>query len=136
MLSANVDARSAPAVACCYPRSFTFYLGSPFPRLKLVRLPLALAATLAALPSISKIPFLDSCVLAFLIRFFETGVSRYGRGSGVRRGLGVGWNLGVGVGVGVAVAVDVAAVVAEAVGVAGPDGRRGRGAAHWSGCRG
>ena len=31
-----------------------------FPRLKLVQLPLSLAATLAALPSISEIPFLDS----------------------------------------------------------------------------
>ena len=41
-------------------RSFTFHLGNPFPRLKLTRLPLSLAATLAALPSISEIPFLDS----------------------------------------------------------------------------
>jgi len=31
-----------------------------FPQLKLVQLPLSLAATLAALPSISEIPFLDS----------------------------------------------------------------------------
>src|SRR5438552_1575539 len=36
--------------------------------LKLVRLPPSLAATLAALPSISEIPFLDSCVPAFLIQ--------------------------------------------------------------------
>ena len=35
--------------------------------LKLVRLPPSLAATLAALPSISEIPFLDSRVPAFLI---------------------------------------------------------------------
>src|SRR6266853_5926629 len=44
----GVETRSAPAVARCYPRSLTFYLGNPFPRLKLARLPLSLAATLAA----------------------------------------------------------------------------------------
>jgi hypothetical protein len=38
----------------------TFYLGNPFPRLKLARLPPSLIATLATLPSISEIPFLDS----------------------------------------------------------------------------
>jgi hypothetical protein len=42
--------------------------------LKLVQLPLSLAATLAVLRSISEIPFLDSCVPAFLIRFFEAGI--------------------------------------------------------------
>ena len=78
----------------------------------------SLAATLSALPSISEVPFLDSCAPAFLFRFFEAGVSRYGRGSGVGRGLGVGWNLGVGVGLGVAVAVAVAVAVGVAVAVA------------------
>jgi len=47
-----------------------FYLGNPFPRLKLARCPLSLAPTLVALPSISVIPFLNSCVPAFLIRSF------------------------------------------------------------------
>src|SRR6266508_4360291 len=68
----SIETRSAPAFARCYPRSFTFYLGNPFPRLKLVRLPPSLAATLAALPSISEIPFLDSCFPAFLIESVET----------------------------------------------------------------
>jgi len=36
--------------------------------LKLARLPLSLAATVAALPSISEIPFLDFRVPAFLIK--------------------------------------------------------------------
>src|SRR5260370_25322439 len=104
MFSANVETRSAPAVARCSHRSFTFYLGNSLPRLKLVRLPLS----------------------AFLFRFFEAGVSGYGRGGGVGRGLGVGANLGVGSGRGVAVAVGdaVALCVALAVGgsraVAGP----------------
>ena len=39
--------------------------------LKLVRLPPSFAATLTALPSISEIPFLDSCVPAFLIKCSE-----------------------------------------------------------------
>ena len=56
----SIETRSAPGLARCYLCSFTFYLGSPVPRLKLARLPLSLAATLAALPSISEIPFLDS----------------------------------------------------------------------------
>ena len=51
-----------PLSLAATPRSFIFYLGNPFPRLKLARLPLSLAATLTALPSISEIPFLDSCV--------------------------------------------------------------------------
>ena len=42
--------------------------------LKLARLPLSLAATLAALPSISEIPFLDSSVPAFLIKFSVSSV--------------------------------------------------------------
>ena len=58
----SIETRSAPAFARRYPRDFTFYLGNPFPRLKLARLPLSLVATLATLPSISEIPFLDSCV--------------------------------------------------------------------------
>src|SRR5215467_1543169 len=28
----RVETRSTPAFARCYPRSFTFYLGNPFPR--------------------------------------------------------------------------------------------------------
>src|SRR6266513_3898627 len=41
MLSANVEIRSAPAVARRHPRDFTFYLGNPFPRflLSLLNLP-------------------------------------------------------------------------------------------------
>ena len=27
-----IETRSAPALTRCYPRSFTFYLGNPFPR--------------------------------------------------------------------------------------------------------
>ena len=64
MFLSDFETRSAPVLARRYPRDFTVYLGNPFPRLKLVRLPLSqsLAATLAALPSISEIPFLDSRV--------------------------------------------------------------------------
>jgi len=47
MFSANVEIRSALAVAHCYSRSFTFYLGNSFARLKLARLPFSLVATLA-----------------------------------------------------------------------------------------
>ena len=54
-----VETRSASALTRCYPRSFTLYLGNPFPRLKLAPLPLSLIATLATLPSISEIRFLD-----------------------------------------------------------------------------
>jgi len=42
------------------------------PRLKLVRLPPSLAATLPALHSISEIPFLDSWVPDFLRHFHES----------------------------------------------------------------
>ena len=28
----SIETRSAPAVTRCYPCSFTFYLGNPFPR--------------------------------------------------------------------------------------------------------
>jgi hypothetical protein len=59
MFLSDFETRAALAVARCYPLSFTFYLGNPFPRLKLVRLPLSLAATLAALRSTSEIPFRD-----------------------------------------------------------------------------
>jgi hypothetical protein len=64
MFLSDFETRSAPVLARRYPRDFTVYLGNPFPRLKLVGLPLSLTATLAALPSISKIPFLDSRVTA------------------------------------------------------------------------
>ena len=74
MFSANVEIRSAPAVARCYPRDFTFYLGNPSPR------------------------FLRS-----LSDFFEADVFAYGRGAGVGRGRGVGVTRGVTVGVGVGV---------------------------------
>ena len=50
-----------PKLRRCHPRSFAFNLGKPIPRLKLARLPPLLAASRAALPSISEIPFLDSC---------------------------------------------------------------------------
>src|SRR6266576_2127641 len=40
---------------------------SHFPRLKLVRLPLSLAAALAALPSISEIPFPRFCKILFIL---------------------------------------------------------------------
>ena len=33
------ETRSHPAVARRYPHDFTFYLGNPFPRLKLARIP-------------------------------------------------------------------------------------------------
>ena len=58
----SIETQSLPTLLRCYPRSFTFYLGNPFPRLKLSRYPRSFAATLAALPSISEIPFLDSWV--------------------------------------------------------------------------
>src|ERR1700756_3972119 len=73
-------ARRPPApFARCYPRSFTFHFGNPRARLrsiaptcpplrlKLARLPLSLAASLAALPSISETSFLNSSVPGFLI---------------------------------------------------------------------
>ena len=58
----GLETRSVPARARRYPRNFTFYLGNPIPRLKLSRYPRSFAATLAVLPSISEIPFLDSWV--------------------------------------------------------------------------
>ena len=61
LLLSCFETQSLPSLLRCYLRSFTFYLGNPVPRSKLARLPLSLAATLAVLPSISEIPFLDSC---------------------------------------------------------------------------
>ena len=77
----GLETRSVPARARCYPRNFTFYLGNPVPRLKLARLPLSLAATLAALPSVSEIPFLDSCVPNLISS--ESNVSRDESGDGI-----------------------------------------------------
>jgi hypothetical protein len=36
----DIETRSLPALARRYPRDFTFYLGNPFPRLKLARCPM------------------------------------------------------------------------------------------------
>ena len=49
--------------------------------LKLVRFPRSLTATLAALPSISENPFLDSCIPDSLFRFRESGNFGVGRGA-------------------------------------------------------
>src|SRR5262245_24576298 len=78
----SIETQSLPSLLRCYPRSFTFYLGNPFPRLKLSRYPRSFAATLAALPSISEIPFLDSCVADSLFRFRirSFGVGRWALG--------------------------------------------------------
>ena len=57
---------SLPSLLRCYPRSFTFYLGNPF---ETRSVPTSLVATLAILPSISEIPFLDSSIPGFLIEF-------------------------------------------------------------------
>jgi hypothetical protein len=32
MKAGLIETRSAPALTRCYPHSFTFYLGNPFPR--------------------------------------------------------------------------------------------------------
>jgi len=57
--------------------TFTFYVADPSAPLKLSRYPRFFAATLAALPSISEIPFLDSCFPGFLIQGSLCG--RHGR---------------------------------------------------------
>src|SRR5882724_8432964 len=53
--------RRYPSRLCLLSRKFHF------PRLKLVRLPLSLAAALAALPSISEIPFPRFCKILFIL---------------------------------------------------------------------
>jgi hypothetical protein len=66
VVSLGFETRSLPALVRCYPRSFTFYLGNPF---ETRSVPTSLVATLAILPSISEISFLDSSVPEFLISF-------------------------------------------------------------------
>ena len=62
----SMETQSLPSLLRCHPCSFTLYLGNPFPRLKLSSYPRSFAATLAALLSISKIPFLDGNSVATL----------------------------------------------------------------------
>jgi hypothetical protein len=63
-----IETHSLPALARCYPCSFTFYVADPSAPLKLVRFPRSLAPTLVALPSMSLIPQLHSRSVARSLR--------------------------------------------------------------------
>jgi hypothetical protein len=79
-LPADVETRSAPALARCCPRSFTFYLGNPFPRFPLSLFNLRIIQGLAKPISICAPGF---CVLKITAFCGRTSMSLYVRSPSV-----------------------------------------------------
>src|SRR5262245_53069175 len=79
-----IETQSLPSLLRCYPHSFTFYLGNPFPidscapaHLKLPRFPARSPLPIAPLPSMSPYPKLHSTC-----RFAHSCLARRSLGEG------------------------------------------------------